>query len=380
MRFFGKTLRVQFLERPNRFLIRCRSGAQILSAFLPNPGRLHELLLPGSVIHLIEEDEPGERKTRYTAVAVERDGVPIMLHTHLTNKVARYLLQRGKIRGLERARIVRPEVKAGRSRFDFLLQDRKQDILLEVKSVTLVGERVAMFPDAVTERGARHLRELAGLSAGKTRTAVLFVVHWPFARFFMPDYHTDLNFAETLLQIRGRVEVIPISIRWNQDLSLAPDVRVLQIPWDHIKREAGDRGSYLLILKLREEEKIDVGKWGKLPFRKGYIYVGSAMVHLQKRMDRHRHVRKRHHWHIDDLRDGAEFHSILAIRSAERLECEIAQAMSEIADWDIPHFGSSDCPCGTHLFGMAEDPLQSREFHRLLQRFRMDRYEGDGKK
>jgi sugar fermentation stimulation protein A len=134
MRFFGKTIRARFLNRPNRFLIHCEWRGQILSAFLPNPGRFQELLLPGALIHLIDEKEPGDRKTHYTAVAVERDGHPIMLHTHLTNEVARFLLQNGKVPGLERAQIVKSEVKVGRSRFDFLLREGSQDILLEVKS------------------------------------------------------------------------------------------------------------------------------------------------------------------------------------------------------------------------------------------------------
>jgi len=377
MRFFDKTFKAYFLNRPNRFLVRCESEGKILSAFLPNPGRLQELLLPGSVVHLAEEDHPGERKTRYTALAVERDGRPIMLHTHLTNEVARYLLENRKIQGLETARIIKPEVKAGRSRFDFLLRDGRQDILLEVKSCTLVGRRVAMFPDAITERGARHLRELARLSEEGIRAVVLFIVHWPEARVFMPDYHTDLNFARTLLQVRHRVEIVAVSVRWNQDLALSPAVRTLQIPWNDVEKEAMDRGGYLFILNLGRDRSILIGKLGRIHFKKGYyVYVGSAMANLSKRMERHRHLRKRHHWHIDDLREEAEFCSILAVRSSDRLECEMAQEMSKIAGWDIPKFGASDCACGTHLFGMTDDPLQSKGFHRLLQYFRMDRYEG----
>ncbi|HVP78783.1 MAG TPA: DNA/RNA nuclease SfsA [Thermodesulfobacteriota bacterium] len=367
-------MRARFLRRPNRFLIRCRWRGRILSAFLPNPGRLQELLLPGCVVHLVREKKSSNRKTSYTAVAVDREGQPILLHTHRTNDVARALLQKRKIPGLEHAEIVRSEIPVGRSRFDFLLKEGGQDILVEVKSCTLVGERVAMFPDAVTERGARHLRELAEISARGVRTVVLFVVHWPFARTFMPDYHTDLNFSQTLLRVRDNVEVIPISVRWGRDLSLSSEVRVLDIPWDTIDREARDRGSYLLILKVKRSRKIDVGKLGTVHFRKGfYIYVGSAMTNLSRRMERHRHLRKKHHWHIDELRAAAEFHSVFAIRSSERLECEVAEAVSKIAETSVPRFGSTDCSCETHLFGTASDPIQSENFQRLLQHFRMDR-------
>lgn len=374
MRPFNNIIRATFLKRPNRFLVQCKWKGRILSAFLPNPGRLQELLFPGRIIHLVREEKPLDRKTLYTAVAVDREGQPIMLHTHRTNEVARTLLQERKIPGLENARIVRSEIRVGRSRFDFLLKQGNQDILLEVKSCTLVGKSVAMFPDAVTERGARHLRELAKISEEGVRAVFLFIVHWPFARIFMPDFHTDLNFSQTLLRVRDRVEVIPVSVHWRQDLSLSPDVKVLKVPWDTIEKEAKDQGSYLLILNLRRNRKINVGKLGKVLFRKGfYVYVGSAMANLSKRMERHRHLRKRHHWHIDELRAVAEFHSVLAIRSSQRLECEVAKGMSEIAEWSVPRFGSTDCSCDTHLFGASSDPIQSEDFQKLLQYFRMDR-------
>jgi sugar fermentation stimulation protein A len=332
-------------------------------------------LIPGRKIRLTKEDDSQNRKTHFTAVAVERDGHPIMLHTHRTNEVAQVLLQMGKIPGLEGTRILRSEVQVGRNRFDFLLRKGSSDILLEVKSCTLVGQRVAMFPDAVTERGARHLRELARFSEEGMETAMLFIVHRPFAEVFMPDYHTDLHFSQMLLSARNRVKVIAVSVKWNEDLSLSPETKLLKIPWRYIEKEARDRGSYLLILELRKREKIQVGKLGKISFGKGfYIYVGSAMANLSRRMERHHHLRKRHHWHIDELRAVADFHSVLAIRSSTRLECEIAEALSEIAEWSIPGFGSTDCSCKTHLFAMARNPFHSENFHRGLQHFRMDRY------
>ena len=374
MHLFNNIIKAHFISRPNRFLIRCKLDHRIISAFLPNPGRLQELLLPGKVIYLIQE-ESEHRKTQYTAVAVEREGQPIMLHTHRTNEVARYLLQHGKVPGLERVKIVKPEVRIGRSRFDFLLKEGGKEILLEVKSCTLVGKRVAMFPDAVTERGTRHLKELAKLSEEGMKTVILFVIHWPFAKIFMPDYHTDLNFSLTLLELHEKLQVIPISVNWDQNLSLSPEVNLLQIPWDHIEEEAKDRGSYLLILHLKRRINIPIGKLGSVSFKKGfYIYVGSAMANLSKRIERHRHIRKRHHWHIDDLREAAEFHTVLAIRSSARLECEIAKAFSEIAEWAIDGFGSTDCSCKTHLFGISQDPLLSEDLHKLLQYFRMDRF------
>ncbi len=371
---FGPILKAHLISRPNRFLIECDLEGRVIHAFLPNPGRLQELLLPGRLVYLVEEKGSPHRKTRYTAVAILRQGHPIMLHTHKTNEVARFLLQMGKVPGLKGAQILRSEVRMGPSRFDFLLRKGKQAILLEVKSCTLVGERAAMFPDAVTKRGARHLRELAALSDQGMKAFLLLIIHWPFATHFMPDYHTDLEFSKVLLGLRHKVRIVPLALRWQEDLSLPSFVRRLQIPWRLIEREAQDRGSYLLILILKRSRKIPIGKLGVLRFRKGfYIYVGSAMVRLSQRVERHRHLRKRPHWHIDALRAKSQFHSALMIRSSTRLECEIAEALSGISEWSVRGFGCSDCSCKSHLFGMTKDPLHAEAFHQILQHFRMDR-------
>ena len=147
----------------------------------------------------------------------------------------------------------------------------------------------------------------------------------------------------------------------------------MNIPSKKGRKGAEDRGSYLLVLNLKRSRTISVGKLGEVSFRGGfYVYVGSAMANLTKRMDRHRRLRKLHHWHIDELRAVAEFHSVLAIRSSDRLECEIAKAMSKITEWSVPGFGSTDCSCKTHLFGMSGDPLESESFHKTLQYFRTD--------
>jgi len=377
LRLFNKPFQARFVKRPNRFLVECVSNGRSLRAFLPNPGRLQELFFPGVVLYLIEDSSNPLRKTSLTVVAVERDGIPIMLHTHRTNQVARFLIENGLIPALRGASIIKTETTVGKSRFDFLLHDGRREVYLEVKSCTLVGEKVAMFPDAVTARGARHLQELSMISSEGKRAVVLFVVHWPFAEIFMPDYHTDLYFAHTLLKVRNSVEVIPVSVRWNHDLSLKPDARILSVPWHYIESETNDKGSYLIVLQLSKDKRINVGKLGIVLFKKGfYVYVGSAMGNLTSRIERHQRLRKNFHWHIDFLCDSADFICALAVRSSDRLECEIARSVSKIAQWSVKEFGSSDCTCATHIFGFTNNPVTLKSFQTLLQYFRMDRYEG----
>ncbi|GMV94263.1 MAG: hypothetical protein AMXMBFR82_40410 [Candidatus Hydrogenedentota bacterium] len=251
---FGPVIHATFLERPNRFLVRCRlENGRKVEAFMPNPGRMGELMLAGVRLHLTDHGRDTARKTRYTCLAVDRDGASIFLHTHVNNAVAEHLLRAGRIPGLEQAEVVRSEVRAGHSRFDFLLREEGRDVLAEVKSVTLFHNRVAMFPDAVTERGRRHLLELAaiGRAQPEAKPVVLFLVHSPKARWFMPDYHTDLAFSRTLLAVREDLRILPVALRWSESIALRGKPRLLTIPWEYIDAEARDRGNYLVVARFR---------------------------------------------------------------------------------------------------------------------------------
>jgi sugar fermentation stimulation protein A len=377
MQLFRPVHRAEFLARPNRFTVICNLRGTITKAFLPNPGRLWELLLPGATLYLEEAHAP-HRKLPYTAVAVLRDGDPVVLHTHRTNDIAHMLIERGSVPGLEDARVIRREIREGRSRFDFLLSRGGEEILLEVKSCTLFSRRVAMFPDAVTTRGKRHIEELAALSGKNRRGALLFVIHSLRAEVFMPDYHTDLDLTKALLAARNRIRVLPLAVQVGEDLSITSKVRLLPVPWEIVEREAKDRGSYLLILRVRKRTTREIGSLGAVTFRPGYyIYVGSARKGLSKRIERHRRLRKRLFWHIDFLRAAAEFHAALPIRTEDDLECELARRLRKLAVWDVPRFGSSDCACRSHLFGMKTDPLQTTDLHAFLQYVRMDRLVGE---
>jgi sugar fermentation stimulation protein A len=374
-KYFCGTIKALFRSRPNRFIVDCTVQGKPVRAYLPNPGRLWELFFPGSVLYLVKRDVFTTGSTDYTVVAVERDNHPIMLHTHVNNLVARQLIEEGRIPGLQDSEIVRPEVTIGNSRFDFLIQQGSKEIIVEVKSCTLVGNRIAMFPDAITARGTKHLHELEAIAESGRRAAVVFLVHWPHADYFMPEHHTDLEFTRTLLAVKDSVMVRAVSVEWLEALSLGR-TRDLVIPWGLVEQEAQDSGSYILVLRMKRDRNLSIGSLGKVRFKKGYyLYIGSAKKNLTQRIERHRRLIKKDHWHIDHLRAAADFHAALPIRASENLECDIAAAVGRISDRDIPGFGSSDCSCQTHLFGMTEDPVHSRSFINLLQYFRIDRLE-----
>jgi sugar fermentation stimulation protein A len=285
--------------------------------------------------------------------------------------VARRLLEHRAIPGLKWAKVIRGEVQEGSSRFDFLVEEGGKRLFLEVKSCTLFGLDGAMFPDAITERGRRHLTELADLSRKGKKHVVLFLVHSGRPRWFMPDFHTDLEFAKTLLAVRGKVRIIPAALNWGADLSLDGNVKVLKIPWGYLKKEARDRGSYLLLMRLASARKVAVGSLGSVSFPAGhYLYVGSAMNGLGARVTRHLRRKKKPHWHVDHLRAVAEHVEALPIRSSVRRECDLAAALAGVFSKGPGGFGSSDCRCDTHLFHSSSDPLNDPAFHGIVQGFR----------
>ena len=123
----------------------------------------------------------------------------------------------------------------------------------------------------------------------------------------------------------------------------------------------GERGSYLLLVNLPEEQTITVGRRNTCYFPRGcYVYVGSALNGLRARLNRHLRDDKKLHWHIDYLLQKASITSIITCEAEGRIECALAQALSHRFD-SIPGFGSSDCRCRSHLFldidGMKDEAM-----------------------
>ncbi len=367
-------IRALYLERPNPFLVKCRlDGGKVVDAYLPNPGRLLELLLPDTRL-ILTASGPGKgtapRKTRFTVLALERDGTAILLHTHLCNEVARHLLENDRIPALVGAEILGSEVPLGRNRFDFLLRHGGWELYLEVKSCTLFGNGVAMFPDAITARGRKHLEELAELSRSGVQSAVLFVAHTRDVDWFMPDYHTDLAFSRSLLSVREEVEILPAAVEWSPDLSLSRDVKMLDVPWSHLEREVVDTGSYLLLFEVGRDLRLGREGGATVVLRRGhYLYVGLDMGNLTRRINRH--LRGTGREAIDDVIRMADRVTPLAVRSPDLEGCEIARALTAILEPVSGVVDPPECDCHTHLLFGSQNPLDRREFHAILSRYRM---------
>ena len=203
MIYDGEFIKAQFIERPNRFLSLVRVGDREEYAHVANPGRLTELLLPGVPVVLKKESNP-KRKTRYTLSMVYKDGVLVAVNAMLANRLAGEAIENGNLREFEGYRVGRREVTYKTSRLDFLLSKGETLCFLEVKSVTLVKDRTAMFPDAPTIRGTRHIHHLLEAMDEGYEAALLFVVQRHDADRFMPNSDTDPEFASALRQAKSR--------------------------------------------------------------------------------------------------------------------------------------------------------------------------------
>ncbi len=193
----GPLLEARFLQRPNRFLAQVQLGSKTVWAHVPDPGRLHELLLPQAQV-LLRENHSRQRKTRYSMVMVRQGETLISIDSQLPNRFLRHCFDQQLIPDWLGWEVLRQEVTQGRSRFDFLLGRGRSEMLVEVKSATLVEEGIARFPDAVTARGARHVRHLAELKREGKNTAVFFLIQREDARAFEPHWERDPVFAEEL--------------------------------------------------------------------------------------------------------------------------------------------------------------------------------------
>jgi sugar fermentation stimulation protein A len=199
MQILAKLIPATFVKRDNRFRVTVRVEGRLVWAHLPNSGRLRELLVPGRRVLLAAAQAPG-RLTAYDLLMVELDGTLVSIDARLPSRLLYEALQAGRIAEFAGYAQVRREVAYGQSRLDLVLEGGPDGgrCFIEAKSVTLVKEGVALFPDAPTQRGRRHLGELARARAEGHRAAVVFVVQREDTIRFSPHDEADPAFGQAL--------------------------------------------------------------------------------------------------------------------------------------------------------------------------------------
>jgi sugar fermentation stimulation protein A len=186
-----------FLRRLNRFMVEVKVHGKTALAHLPNSGRLLTVLVPNAEAYLVKRQRI-RRKSSYDLFAVQHSHVPIIVDTRFSSVVARASVQKGLIKSLRGYRVVKENVRVNSSLLDLLLQRGKQKFFLEIKCVTHVKDKVAMFPDAPTKRGRKHVNTLIRLAEQGYDTGILFSVQRPDAEKIRPCREMDPLFEQLL--------------------------------------------------------------------------------------------------------------------------------------------------------------------------------------
>lgn len=195
--------KAKFIKRPNRFIAHVEVLGDELIVHVKNTGRCKELLIPGCTVYLEKAANP-ERKTPYDLVAVEKDGRIINIDSQAPNQVVKEYLMSQK-----QYSYIKPEYKYGNSRVDFYMEKKSEKFLMEVKGCTLFRDGVGYFPDAPTERGAKHLRELIDAKREGYHARIAFVIQGEGIREVRPNTETDPEFTKAFIEARAAgVEVV----------------------------------------------------------------------------------------------------------------------------------------------------------------------------
>ena len=198
---YDSICRAVFIDRPNRFIAHVERNGHMETVHVKNTGRCRELLIPGAEVWLSGSDNPS-RKTAYDLIAVRKsNGLLINIDSQAPNAVAREWLD---AQGFDR---IRPEFRYGQSRLDFMMERGTERFLMEVKGCTLERDGTGYFPDAPTERGAKHLRELE--KADGFQPVLLFVIQMDGITEVRGNEETDPAFCLALEDAeRSGVKVI----------------------------------------------------------------------------------------------------------------------------------------------------------------------------
>ncbi|MGV1100146.1 DNA/RNA nuclease SfsA [Thiovibrio sp. JS02] len=210
MRFSQSLLAGRLVRRYKRFLADVElADGSLLTVHCPNSGSMLGCLAPGSPV-FVSRAENVKRKYGHTLEMIRVGGAWVGINTSLSNRLVGEAIANGVVAELAGIETIRPEVKVSpESRLDFLLVRGQEKIYVEVKNCTLAEAGVALFPDAVTVRGSRHLGELVALRRQGHRACVFFCVQREDVSSFSPAARIDPHYAQTLRQAAASgVEVL----------------------------------------------------------------------------------------------------------------------------------------------------------------------------
>lgn len=227
---YNKMVKAEFLERPNRFVAYCMINGEKEKIHVKNTGRCRELLVPGSTVYLEESDNPN-RATRYSLIAVEKGDRLINMDSQVTNKMVYESLKDKSLilPGFdEEITLIKPEKTYGNSRFDVYIEGNTKKAFIEIKGCTLEIDNVVKFPDAKTERGVKHVKELIQAREEGYLAYIILVIQMKDVLYFTPNIEMHKEFGDVLkeanekgVQILAYDSIVEIdSIKLNKQVKV----------------------------------------------------------------------------------------------------------------------------------------------------------------
>ena len=200
----------RFIDRPNRFIAQVETGGNVETVHVKNTGRCRELLVPGADVTLAISDNPS-RRTKSDLIAVRKDGLGwVNIDSQAPNVVVKEWLE-ARPRTFPNITLLKPEYKYGNSRVDFYLECGDRRIFMEVKGCTLEIDGTGYFPDAPTERGVKHLHELAMAVNDGYECFIAFVIAMPRVTNVLPNRTMHPEFGEALdTAVKAGVKVLSL--------------------------------------------------------------------------------------------------------------------------------------------------------------------------
>ena len=197
---YNKMIKAKFIERPNRFVAYCDINGEVEKIHVKNTGKCKELLVPGYEVYLEESNNPA-RSTKYSLIAVKKGDRLINMDSQVTNKIVYESLE-GKSLILpgfdEDITLIKPEKTYGNSRFDVYIEGKTKKAFIEVKGCTLEIDGVVKFPDAKTERGVKHVKELIKAREEGYLAYIILVTQMEDVLYFTPNVDMHKEFGDVL--------------------------------------------------------------------------------------------------------------------------------------------------------------------------------------
>lgn len=192
---YDNILQGKFICRPNRFIAQVEIDGKIEICHVKNTGRCRELLTTDAKVFVQKCNNP-KRKTKFSLISVIKGKKMINMDSQVPNKIVYEWISKGNL--FKDATLIKPESKYNNSRFDFYIETKDKKAFVEVKGVTLENEGIVSFPDAPTERGIKHVKELCDCINDGYDAYVIFVIQMNDVLYFQPNMETHKEFGDAL--------------------------------------------------------------------------------------------------------------------------------------------------------------------------------------